>query len=40
MIIAWRRLAVWSRQVAIYLTREYSVKQTENLAFIVIQRDE
>ena len=34
-LIAWRRLAVYSRNVAIYITRDYIVKQTKNLAFIV-----
>ena len=40
-LIAWRRLAVWSRNVAIYVTRDYIVRQTKkNLAFIVIHQDE
>ena len=40
---AGRRLEVCSRNVAIYITRDYIVRQTENLAFIfktvVYQRD-
>ena len=35
ILIAWRRLAVWSRNVAIYITRDYIVRQTKNLAFNV-----
>ena len=31
---AGRRLEVCSRNVAIYITRDYIVRQTENLAFI------
>ena len=31
---AWRRLAVCIRNVAIYITRDYIVRQTKNLAFI------
>ena len=38
--IARRRLAVCSRNVAIYITRDYIVSQTKNLAFIVIHHDE
>ena len=34
-LIAWRRIAVCSRNVAIYITRDYIVRQTKNLAFIV-----
>ena len=33
-LIAWRRLAVYSRNVAIYITRDYIVRQTKNLALI------
>ena len=29
-----------SRNVAIYITRDYTVRQTKNLAFIVIHHDE
>ena len=36
-LIAWRRLAVYSRNVAIYITRDYIVRQTKNLAFIFIR---
>ena len=32
-LIAWRRLAVCSRNVAIYIARDYIVRQTKNLAF-------
>ena len=32
-LIVWRRLAVCSRNVAIYITRDYIVRQTKNLAF-------
>ena len=39
-LIAWRRLAVCSRNVAIYVTLDYIVRQTKNLAFIVIHHDE
>ena len=35
--IAWRTLAACSRNVAIYITRDYIVRQTENLAFINYQ---
>ena len=38
--IAWRRLAVCSRNAAIYITCDYIVRQTEHLAFIVIHYDE
>ena len=39
-LITWRRLAVCSRNVAIYITRDYIVRQTKNLAFIVVHHDE
>ena len=39
-LIAWRRLAVCSRNVAIYMTRDYIVRQMKNLDFIVIHHDE
>ena len=39
-LIAWKRLAVCSRNVAIYITLDYIVRQTKNLAFIVILHDE
>ena len=39
-LIVWRRLAVCSRNVAIYITRDYIVKPTKNLAFIVIHHNE
>ena len=32
-LIAWRRLAVCSRNVAIYITRDYVVRQTKKLIF-------
>ena len=35
-LIAWRRLAVCSRNVAIYITRDYIVRQTKNLAFLLL----
>ena len=35
-----RRIAVCSRNVAIYIKRDYIVRQTENLAFIVIHHDD
>ena len=34
-LIVWRRLAVCSRNVAIYITRDYIVRHTKNLAFKV-----
>ena len=39
-LIAWRRLAVCSQNIAIYITHGYIVRQTENLGFIVIHHDE
>ena len=33
-LIARRKLAVCSRNVAIYITRDYIVRQTKNLAFV------
>ena len=39
-LIVWRRLAVCSRNVAIFITRDYIVKPTKNLAFIVIHHNE
>ena len=38
-LIAWRRLAVFSRNVKIYMTRDYIVRQTKILAFIFIVVD-
>ena len=38
-LIAWRRLAVCSRNVAIYITRDYILRQTKNLIFIVSHHD-
>ena len=38
-LIAWRRLAVCSRNVAIYITRDYILRQTKNLTFIVSHHD-
>ena len=38
-LIAWRRLGVCSRNVKIYITRDYIVRQTKNLYFIVIVVD-
>ena len=38
-LIAWRRLGVCSRNVKIYITHDYIVRQTKNLAFIVIVVD-
>ena len=35
-LIAWRRLAVCSRNVAIYITRDYIVRQTKNLAYLLL----
>ena len=39
-LVGWRRLAVCSRNVAIYIKRDYIVRQMENWAFIVIHHDE
>ena len=35
-LIAWRRLAVCSWNVTIYITRDYIVRQMKKLAFIII----
>ena len=35
-LIAWRRLAVCSRNVAICITRDYIVRQTKNLACLLL----
>ena len=34
-LIAWRRLAICSRNVAIHITRDYIPRQTKNLAFTI-----
>ena len=39
-LIAWRRLAVCSGNVAIYITRDYILRQTKNLTLIVSHNDE
>ena len=35
VFFAWRRLAVCSQNIAIYITCDYIVRQKENLAFNV-----
>ena len=35
-----KQYAACSRNVAIYISHDYNVRQTKNLAFIVIRHDE
>ena len=35
--LAWRRLAVCSQNVAIYITRDYIIRQMKNSAFIALK---